>query len=271
RYKLTVLKAGVTDSNGNQLIADFSSNFHVLTGDANGDAVVNDADLYLVWHDLLKSPAARNLNEDLNGDGQVTTADLTVVENSYLATLPPPPALSPLPATLTEAETSSGSASASVAPTTSATRSLATLSRTARLESPTATAPVAMQTLEQTASQPAPADVPAAANTQPEAASPNAANAMETLPANNQPLIQSQTSPVRSSVVMAASSLRAAFLPVPRLSVENAESSDLLDQFITPRAEDDSSDDHSSPTRRRSNRVKLPPALPTPSNHRQHL
>jgi len=73
RYKLTVSRAGIADANGNQLIADFDFTFHALTGDANGDAVVNDRDLYLVWQNLLKPAASRNLNEDLTGDGQVTS------------------------------------------------------------------------------------------------------------------------------------------------------------------------------------------------------
>ena len=55
RYKLTVLKAGVTDSNGNQLIADFSSNFHVLTGDANGDGFVDTSDFNVLAANFSKT------------------------------------------------------------------------------------------------------------------------------------------------------------------------------------------------------------------------
>jgi hypothetical protein len=46
--------------------------------------------LYLVWQNLLKPAAQRNLNEDLTGDGQVTMADVDVVKGNYLAALPPP-------------------------------------------------------------------------------------------------------------------------------------------------------------------------------------
>ncbi len=89
-YQLTVTKADVTDASGLPLVADFNFEFYVLTGDTNGDRVVNDRDLYLIWQNLLKPAAQRNLNEDLTGDGQVTSADVDVVKGNYLATLPAP-------------------------------------------------------------------------------------------------------------------------------------------------------------------------------------
>jgi hypothetical protein len=88
-YRLSVAAAGVTDQFGLRLAADFVFDFFVLTGDANGNRVVNDLDLYEVWQNLLKPAAARDLNEDLTGDGQVTSADVSVVRGNYLATLPP--------------------------------------------------------------------------------------------------------------------------------------------------------------------------------------
>jgi len=94
-YQLTVLAAGVTSSDGFQLTADYSFNFFVLTGDVNGDRVTNDRDLYLVWQNLLKAPALRNLGQDLDGDGQITNADIAVVKDDYLATLPAPPNFAP--------------------------------------------------------------------------------------------------------------------------------------------------------------------------------
>jgi len=87
-YKLSVARAGVTDIHGKALASDFSVNFHVLTGDVNGDGVTNDRDLFLVFSELSKAPAARNLNEDLTGDGQVTTADLDIVRSNYLGVVP---------------------------------------------------------------------------------------------------------------------------------------------------------------------------------------
>jgi hypothetical protein len=64
----------------------------VLTGDANGDAVTNDIDLFLVFRNLLRPPASRDLNQDLNGDSQVTSADVDIVKSNYLGTLPAAPA-----------------------------------------------------------------------------------------------------------------------------------------------------------------------------------
>jgi len=42
RYVLMVFAAGVTDVDGKSLPADYKLNFHVLTGDMNGDAATND-------------------------------------------------------------------------------------------------------------------------------------------------------------------------------------------------------------------------------------
>ncbi|MBI3867660.1 MAG: right-handed parallel beta-helix repeat-containing protein, partial [Verrucomicrobia bacterium] len=97
-YQLVLKATGVSGSHGKFMKADFKLSFHVLTGDANGDRVTNDRDLYQVWQNLLKPAASRNLNEDLNGDGAVTLADVAVVKSRYLATLPaaPPPPTAPL-------------------------------------------------------------------------------------------------------------------------------------------------------------------------------
>ncbi len=92
-YRLTVLAAGVTGPHGTHLAADYTFDCFVLTGDVNGDGKVNADDLALVWAELSKPPAARNLDYDLNGDGQVTAADLAVIKSHYLATQPLPPAL----------------------------------------------------------------------------------------------------------------------------------------------------------------------------------
>ncbi|NOS68464.1 MAG: hypothetical protein HOP33_00850, partial [Verrucomicrobia bacterium] len=96
-YRLTLSAAGITDGGGRALDADVVVDFHILTGDANGDRIVNDLDLYLVWQGLLQPPANRDLQYDLNHDGGVTLADVDVVRVNYLAVLsdvvPPPPAL----------------------------------------------------------------------------------------------------------------------------------------------------------------------------------
>jgi hypothetical protein len=95
-YRIAVSHTSVTDANGKALSADFSYDFLALTGDANGDGITNDVDLYLVFRNLAKPPASRNLNEDLNGDGQVTSADTEIVKGNYLAAVPPPLAPAPM-------------------------------------------------------------------------------------------------------------------------------------------------------------------------------
>lgn len=96
-YRLTILANAVSDATGKGLGADFSSTFHSLRGDANGDRITNDLDLYRVWQNLLKPSAARSLNEDLNGDGLVDSADLKQVSLNYMVSLPAAP-IPPSPA-----------------------------------------------------------------------------------------------------------------------------------------------------------------------------
>ncbi len=89
-YSLAIKAAEVRDLGNLPLDRDYSVPFHVLRGDANGDRVTNDLDLFRVWQALLQPANARDLNQDLNGDGQVTTADLDVVKGNYLHALPAP-------------------------------------------------------------------------------------------------------------------------------------------------------------------------------------
>jgi hypothetical protein len=108
-YELVVLAAGVTDASNRPMAADFHFRFFALAGDANGDRLVNDQDLYQVWQELLKPAGTQNLNSDLNGDGQVTSADVAIVKSHYLATLAVPaaayssPMLSPVGALAVQA------------------------------------------------------------------------------------------------------------------------------------------------------------------------
>jgi hypothetical protein len=87
---LTLNGAGITDPQGLAMAGNQVLLFHALTGDANGDRVTNDSDLYRVWQNLLRPEGARDLNDDLNGDGVVDNADVAVVTGNYLALLPEP-------------------------------------------------------------------------------------------------------------------------------------------------------------------------------------
>jgi hypothetical protein len=95
-YRLTLVANGIMDNGGRSLDADVVLNFHVLPGDANGDRIVNDGDLYLVWQNLLLPPPSRDLQFDLNNDGAVTLADLDVVRANYRNSLPEAAAASEL-------------------------------------------------------------------------------------------------------------------------------------------------------------------------------
>jgi hypothetical protein len=88
-YELTVLASGITDSNGQPLARNTAVAFHILPGDANGDRVVNDRDLFLAWQNSLKPIGQQDLNADLNGDGRVTAADVQLVKSLYLSVVPP--------------------------------------------------------------------------------------------------------------------------------------------------------------------------------------
>jgi hypothetical protein len=87
-YRLTLVAAGIADINGQSLSANVSTDFHVLPGDANGDRVVNDRDLFAVWQNSLRPLAQQDLNADVNGDGRVTAADVQVIKSFYLTKVP---------------------------------------------------------------------------------------------------------------------------------------------------------------------------------------
>ena len=84
-YRLTVRAAGIVGPHGKPMAADATFTFSALTGDLNGDGVVNSVDLLLVWQELLKPAASRSLAVDVNGDGQVNQADLDLLKANYLA------------------------------------------------------------------------------------------------------------------------------------------------------------------------------------------
>jgi len=85
-YQLTVAAAGVTNRAGAKLASDFQFDFHVLAGDANGDRMVNELDLFEVWQSLGSGAA----NADLTGDGHVDSTDLAVVKDHFRNKIAPP-------------------------------------------------------------------------------------------------------------------------------------------------------------------------------------
>jgi hypothetical protein len=82
-YVATLATAGVTDSSGNPLSADYEFLFHKMAGDGNGDAKVSAADFSEVvnYWDPLAGDVGRD--GDLNGDGKVSAADFSVVINNW--------------------------------------------------------------------------------------------------------------------------------------------------------------------------------------------
>src|SRR5262249_51969555 len=77
-----------TDRDNNHLAHDVVIRFFVLPGDANGDGVTNDLDVFLVLRQIGRTGTDAAANADLNGDGRVTTADLDIVRTHYLTRLP---------------------------------------------------------------------------------------------------------------------------------------------------------------------------------------
>lgn len=79
---------------------DYVFTFHVLKGDANGDAQVDAADMNLINAALGATPTSTtwNPNADLDRDGHVTVRDRVIVARADGAKVIAPAALSPSPA-----------------------------------------------------------------------------------------------------------------------------------------------------------------------------
>ncbi len=87
-YTAVLIGANIRDGAGNAMASDYTFDLHLLAGDANGDRVTNDLDLFRVWQNQLKPATARDLNDDLNGDGTVDLLDLDLIRGNYLAAVP---------------------------------------------------------------------------------------------------------------------------------------------------------------------------------------
>jgi hypothetical protein len=72
KYTLTVQSSQVTDNAGNTFSGGNTFNFHRLFGDANGDAVVNAADLF----QFRLAFGSSNSTFDFDGVNGVNAADL---------------------------------------------------------------------------------------------------------------------------------------------------------------------------------------------------
>jgi hypothetical protein len=97
RYRLTVLAGGVFDLSGNTMSADATFDFHVLTGDADGDGTVGFGDLVVLAQHYGRPGVELSFSRgDFDYDGDVDFADLVLLSQNYGRTLPPPAAAASL-------------------------------------------------------------------------------------------------------------------------------------------------------------------------------
>ncbi len=97
-YTLSIDGSQILDSLGQQLDAAGSglpgsvgtTSFFRLYGDANGDRIVNSADITIVASNYL-TPGALG---DVDGDGVINSADITIIASNYLSSIPAPPSAS---------------------------------------------------------------------------------------------------------------------------------------------------------------------------------
>ncbi len=82
-YELTILGAGVRNSNGAAMKQNFTTTFQALRGDLSGDGAVNESDLFLLWQMIQKPAGSRDLKFDINGDGLVDANDFTVLKTQF--------------------------------------------------------------------------------------------------------------------------------------------------------------------------------------------
>jgi len=93
-YRATLLAAGVTNSSGTPMAANFVTDFFTLAGDANRDRIVNIRDLSILTANWQQSP--RDFSQaDFNYDTVVNRLDLDVLAMNWQVALPipasPPP------------------------------------------------------------------------------------------------------------------------------------------------------------------------------------
>ena len=72
------------NASGTSLIEAEVLDVFALEGDANGDGLANDLDLYQVWQNRFRAAEQRNPDDDLNGDGTVDPGDFQAITENYL-------------------------------------------------------------------------------------------------------------------------------------------------------------------------------------------
>jgi hypothetical protein len=102
-YGATLTAAGITDTSGHPLAADYTFDFYFLNGDANRDRSVGFADLVAVAQNYGATSGVNFAKGDFTYDGKVDFADLVIVAQKYGTSLPLP-AL-PLPGALPDSVT----------------------------------------------------------------------------------------------------------------------------------------------------------------------
>jgi hypothetical protein len=82
-YRATILADGLADITGTPVVSDYSFEFHVLHGDANGDRVVDAWDFIALKRTFGTTGEAGPETADLDGDGDVDWYDLQTLMGNF--------------------------------------------------------------------------------------------------------------------------------------------------------------------------------------------
>jgi hypothetical protein len=82
-YRATILADGLADITGTPVVSDYTFEFHVLHGDANGDRVVDAWDYIALKRTFGTTVGAGPETADLDGDGVVGWSDLQMLMGSF--------------------------------------------------------------------------------------------------------------------------------------------------------------------------------------------
>jgi hypothetical protein len=87
-YRARIPAASLMDPSGNTMLADFTLDFFVFAGDANGDRVVDFLDLAKLAQNYNTNGGMTWAQGDFNGDGNVDFLDLAILAQRYNWSLP---------------------------------------------------------------------------------------------------------------------------------------------------------------------------------------